>query len=78
LVIEVRSPSNRQLGRKATLYLEYGAEAVWVVYPKRRAIVVYDQDGIREIRENEQLAFRGVSIEVAGIFSRDAMSRPML
>jgi Uma2 family endonuclease len=57
LVIEVRSPGNRQLGRKATLYLEHGAEAVWVVYPKRRAIVVYDQDGIREIRENEQLVF---------------------
>jgi Uma2 family endonuclease len=68
LVIEVRSPSNRKLGQKATLYLEHGAEAVWVVNPKRRAVVIYDQDGVREARENEQLAFHEVTVEVAGIF----------
>ncbi|HEX4772227.1 MAG TPA: Uma2 family endonuclease [Bryobacteraceae bacterium] len=68
LVVEVRSPSNRQLGRKASLYLEHGAEAVWIINPKRRAIVVYDQDGIREIRENEQLDFHGVQVDVAAIF----------
>jgi Uma2 family endonuclease len=68
LVIEVRSPSNRQLGRKASLYLQHGAEAVWVVYPKRHAIVIYDQDGMHEARENEQLDFHGVKVEVAAIF----------
>jgi len=68
LVIEVRSPSNRQLGRKASLYLQHGAEAVWVVYPKRRAIVNHDQDGARESRENEQLEFHGVTVELAAIF----------
>jgi Uma2 family endonuclease len=68
LVIEVRSPSNRQLGRKASLYLQYGAEQVWVVYPQRRAIVVYDQDGVREIRQHEQLEFRGVSLDLRRIF----------
>ena len=70
LVIEVRSPSNRQLGRKASLYLEHGAEAVWIVYPKRRTVVIYDQDGVREIRENEQATFRGVTVEVAALFPR--------
>jgi Uma2 family endonuclease len=68
LVIEVHSPSNRRLGRKAELYLEHGAEAVWVVYPKRQTIVVYDQDGVREIRENEQATFHGVTVEAAAIF----------
>jgi Uma2 family endonuclease len=67
-VIEVRSPSYRKVGQKATLYLEHGAEAVWILYPKRRAIVVYDQDGIREIRENEPLDFHGIKVEVAAIF----------
>lgn len=68
LVIEVQSPSNRQLGRRASLYLEQGAEAVWIVYPKRRTIVVYDQDGVREARQNEQLDFHGVTVEVSAIF----------
>jgi Uma2 family endonuclease len=68
LVIEVRSPSNRRLGQKATLYLENGAEAVWIVNPKRRTVVVYDNEGVREARENEQVAFRGVIIEVDRIF----------
>ena len=70
MVIEVRSPSNRQLGRKASLYLEHGAEAVWIVYPKRRTVVIYDQDGVREIRQNEQAIFRGVAVEVAALFPR--------
>ncbi len=69
LVIEVRSPSNRQLGRKASLYLEHGAEAVWID-PKPRTVVIYDQDGVREIRENEQATFRGVTVEVAALFPR--------
>jgi Uma2 family endonuclease len=68
LVIEVRSPSNRQLGRKASLYMEHGAEAVWVVNPKRRAVLVYDHEEVREIREGEQLQFHGVAVEVAEIF----------
>jgi Uma2 family endonuclease len=68
-VIEVHSPSNRKLEKKAGIYLENGAEAVWVVYPKRRTIVIHDQDGVREIRANEQATFRGVRVEAAAIFS---------
>ena len=40
LVIEVASPSNRSQPRKAALYLEHGAEQVWIAYPATRTIAV--------------------------------------
>ena len=68
LVIEVSSPSNRKLYVKAAVYLEHGAEQVWVVYPKRRSVTVYTLEGSSEARGDETLEFRGVRIAVADIF----------
>ncbi len=64
LVIEVSSPSNRKLFRKAAVYLEHGAEQVWIVYPKRRAVTVYTAEGATEARTGETLEFQGVSVVV--------------
>lgn len=70
LVIEVFSPANRKglMAHKAALYLQHGAQAVWIVYFKRRTVVVQDTDGETEVRCGEDLTFAGVSIPVAAIF----------
>lgn len=70
LVIEVYSPSNRKalMVQKAGLYLEYGAEAVWIVYPKKRTVLVHDAEGQTEFRCGESLSFRGHPIPVDAIF----------
>ncbi len=68
LVIEVASPSNRRLHRKATLYLEHGAEQVWIVSPKRRSVSVLTSDDTIEAREGETIDFHGVSISVTDLF----------
>lgn len=70
LVVEVFSPSNRKalMAQKAALYLEYGAEAVWVVYPKRRTVVVHEVDSQTEARCGETVSFQGVIVPVDAIF----------
>ena len=68
LVIEVSSPSNRRLQRKAAVFLEHGAEQVWIVYPKRRSVVVCTVDGMSEARNGETIEFHGVTVQVAEIF----------
>ncbi len=68
LVIEVSSPTNRRLARKAALYLEHGAEQVWIIYPKKRTVSVWTTDGNSEARMGEKLEFQGVSIAVSDIF----------
>jgi Uma2 family endonuclease len=70
LVVEVFSPGNRKglTAQKAALYLQHGARAVWVVYPKKQTVVVHDAEGEAEVRCGEDLEFSGVTIPVAGIF----------
>lgn len=70
LVVEVFSPSDRKgvMAQKAALYLQYGAEAVWVVYPKKRTVVVHDADGETEVRCGENLNFHSVVVPVSSIF----------
>jgi Uma2 family endonuclease len=68
LAIEVASPGNRQLRRKALLYLEYGAEQVWIVYAKTRTVLVMTADGDREAREGEMVEFYGVRVAVSDLF----------
>jgi Uma2 family endonuclease len=68
LVIEVASPSNRKLDRKAEAYLEYGAEQVWIVYPSTKTVAVLRREGTTEVRVGEALEFEGVSIAVESIF----------
>ena len=70
LVVEVFSPSNRKglTAQKAALYLEYGAEAVWVVYPKRRTVMVLNIEGQTEARCGESVSFQGIVVPVSAIF----------
>jgi Uma2 family endonuclease len=57
LAIEVFSPGNRPglMQKKAALYLNTGASAVWIAYPKRQTVVVHDAEGEREYRVGEDL-----------------------
>ncbi len=68
LVMEVASPGNRSLHRKADLYLQDGAEQVWIVYRKTQTIVVFTQDETREARVSESVEFGGVRLVVAELF----------
>ena len=69
LVIEVSSPSNRKLHRKADVYLENGAEQVWIVYPITRAVTLITLSGTAEARMGEAVEFRGVRILVESLFA---------
>lgn len=68
LVIEVASPGNRILQRKAALYLEHGAEQVWIVYRQSQTIVVITDEGTSEARPSEHVEFHGVRLPVSEIF----------
>jgi len=70
LVIEVFSPSNRKalMAQKAALYLQHGAETVWVVYPKQRTVVVHEGETQREARCGETVSFGDVEVPVSAIF----------
>jgi Uma2 family endonuclease len=70
LVVEVFSPANRKglMAQKAALYLQHGAKAVWVVYPKKQTVVVHDAEGETEFRCGECLEFSGIRIPVSAIF----------
>ncbi|MDQ2947467.1 MAG: Uma2 family endonuclease [Acidobacteriota bacterium] len=68
LVIEVASPSNRKLHRKAEAYLEHGAEQVWIVYRNTRTVTVVTAEGTTEARMGETVAFHGVRVPVESIF----------
>ena len=70
LVIEVFSPANRKglVAQKAALYLRYGAEAVWIVYPRKQTVLVHDADGETEFRSGESLEFADIRVPVEFIF----------
>jgi Uma2 family endonuclease len=68
LVIEVSSPSNRRLQRKADVYFDHGAEQVWIVYRKTRTVTVVTTEGSKEARLGEAVEFHGVRVPVASIF----------
>lgn len=67
LVIEVASPANRNLHRKADMYLQHGAEQVWIVYRKTKTIVVVTEEDTREARIGEYVEFRGLRVTVGEI-----------
>jgi Uma2 family endonuclease len=76
LAIEIVSPSNtrKDLRIKVGLYLRHGSLAVWVVYPKRRSVMVWHpEDAGREYGERELIplpeSLSGHSLAVADIFS---------
>jgi Uma2 family endonuclease len=69
LVVEVASPNQmRKLLTKAALYLEHGAEQVWIAYPQKRVVQVLTVDGSREAREGETVEFHSIIIPVSEIF----------
>ncbi len=47
LAVEVVSPSDtvRQMLRKVNQYLKFGTQAVWVVYPDRQEVDIYEAGG---------------------------------
>ena len=70
LAIEVASPSNRKMREKAGLYIEHGAEQVWIVYPKsKRVLVLRSNDEDDQRRAGESLEFHGVQIALTDLFS---------
>ena len=70
LAIEVASPSNRKMLEKAGLYIEHGAEQVWIVYPKsKRVLVLRSNDEDDQRRAGESLEFHGVQIALTDLFS---------
>src|SRR5947209_8522323 len=65
LVVDVASPNQSQkLLRKAALYLEYGAEQVWIAYPFKRVVRVMTPDDDYEARQGETVEFHGIVIPV--------------
>jgi Uma2 family endonuclease len=68
LAIAVASPGNRKLQRKAALYLDHGAEQVWIVYPRRRTVTVHTVEETSEARLDESVEFQGCTVAVADLF----------
>ena len=57
------------MARKAAVYLEYGAQSVWIVYPARRTLVAHDTRGEAEFRVGELVEFSGIAIPIDQIFA---------
>jgi Uma2 family endonuclease len=73
LVVEIRSPSNTgtQLRQKSWLYLEHGAEQVWIIQPESSNVVVLTPQGDdRIVDESGTLEFRDLTIRVADLLRR--------
>jgi Uma2 family endonuclease len=75
LAVEISSPSDsvRQLRRKVKQYLAAGCHTVWVFYPKRNQVDVYEASGaIRTLGEDEMLEapdlLPGFAVKVADLF----------
>jgi len=76
LAIEVVSPSNtrKELADKIDLYLAHGSLAVWIVYPQKRTVVLWQAGGkSSEFRVGDTiplpLALSDRGIQVSEIFS---------
>ena len=75
IAIEVVSPSDRagKVAEKVDEYLEYGVRLVWLLYPRRRSVVVHTPDRIaRTLRSTKMLdggaVLPGFAVAVADIF----------
>ena len=58
LAVEVISPSNtsEEISTKVEDYLSSGSKLVWIVYPKRKVVVVYRQNNtVSFLHENDDL-----------------------
>lgn len=74
LAVEVVSPNDRvyEVDDKVERWLEAGAQAVWIVNPKRRTIEIRTSGGSTLLGENDELdggaVVPGFSCRVADIF----------
>ena len=61
VVAEVVSPSDRpgEIQRKVGQYLDAGARLVWVLYPERRVVCCYADNGLVQIVQGDQLLDAG-------------------
>ncbi len=77
LVIEVVSPHNRRLERKADVYLAGGAKQVWMLHPKRKTITVFapEEDSPVEYRQGETIGFEGIMVPVSRVFDPQTLLR---
>lgn len=77
LAVEVKSPndSNKRMREKAAYYIENGCRMVWLVYPAKRIVEVYQPDkDIDILLENDTLTagdvLPGFMLPVATIFPK--------
>ena len=75
LVIEVASPSNRKLHRKAEAYLRHGADRVWIVYPSDQTITVITPDATSEAPWESRSNFMRFACELSLSSSGDCSQR---
>ena len=70
LSIEVASRSNtgEELETKTQLYLEHGAEEVWILYPKTRTLVVSNRNRVDRILEGETYRCEMLDLNVVSNF----------
>ena len=79
LAIEVISPSNsaQDMLTKIHQYLDAGCQAVWIFYPKLKAVEIHDAHGVREVSApaslEEAIVFAGhsYSLPLTPIFDED-------
>ena len=76
LVVEVASPSDsrREINEKASMWLEYGVQLVWVPFPDTRTVDVYCADSATvTLNEDDTLdgsdVLPGFTCRVSEIFS---------
>jgi Uma2 family endonuclease len=77
LAVEVISPGNtgREIEEKINEYLGAGVRAVWIVYPKRRTVVIHRPDAkAQTLAENDTLngldVVPGFQYSIARLFTR--------
>ena len=74
LAVEVRSPGDRRgkVGRKATMWLDFGIRSLWLVNPAKRTVEVFHADGQRWLfHEHDELVddtVPGFRVRVSKIF----------
>ncbi len=81
LVVEVKSPRDTcaKMRLKANYYIDHGARLVWLVFPAKKTIEIYDaaDDSIRTLTADDTLTndalFPGFSVSVAKIFEGESL-----
>jgi Uma2 family endonuclease len=75
LAVEIKSPTDsiKQMGGKAHYYLANGARLVWLVFPNKRYVEVYQLDGEVEVLFGDDLldggdVLPGFTMSVADVF----------